>query len=127
MWPPMPGSFLFWRCTIAIAFQRIRLLMRRSNCAVAGIRHFLFDGDGVDVGRIELHRHFHARLARPLHQRFQQVAAATRAFLVDHLVERLKPFGNFFFGVHLRVRGKFQNARRKFLCGHRYLESSEIV
>jgi hypothetical protein len=28
--PPMPGSFLFARSTIAIAFQRTRLLMRRS-------------------------------------------------------------------------------------------------
>ena len=30
MWPPMPGSYLFCRTTMAIAFQRIRLLMRRS-------------------------------------------------------------------------------------------------
>ena len=44
--------------TIAIAFQRIRLLMRTSGLPIAGIRRLIFDGNGVDVGRIEAARQF---------------------------------------------------------------------
>src|SRR5580658_790797 len=36
MWPPMPASYLFWRTTMAMAFQRVRLLMRRSMARSPG-------------------------------------------------------------------------------------------
>ncbi len=36
MWPPMPGSSRFARVTIAMAFQRSRLLMRRSSERLPG-------------------------------------------------------------------------------------------
>ena len=36
MWPPMPSSALFARTTIAIAFQRTKLLMRRSSSRLPG-------------------------------------------------------------------------------------------
>ena len=37
MWPPMPSSALLARTTIAAAFQRTRLLMRRSTSGLPGI------------------------------------------------------------------------------------------
>ena len=77
MWPPMPGSFLFCRCTMAMAFQRIRLLMRRSRCAIAGIRNFLLDRNGVDVGRIQLNRDTSRRSRERGYQGSQQVAAVS--------------------------------------------------
>src|ERR1017187_1163241 len=36
MCPPMPGSYLFWRTTMAMAFQRVTLLMRRSMARSPG-------------------------------------------------------------------------------------------
>src|ERR1035438_10537229 len=36
MWPPIPASYLFCRTTMAIAFQRIRLLIRRSMARSPG-------------------------------------------------------------------------------------------
>ena len=38
MWPPMPSSALLARTTIAAAFQRTRLLMRRSRSGLPGMR-----------------------------------------------------------------------------------------
>ena len=37
MWPPMPSSALLARTTIAVAFQRTRLLMRRSISRLPGM------------------------------------------------------------------------------------------
>jgi len=36
MWPPIPSSIRFARTTMAIAFQRTMLLMRRSTSRLPG-------------------------------------------------------------------------------------------
>ncbi len=36
MWPPMPASFLFCLCTIAMAFQRISASILRSSGRLPG-------------------------------------------------------------------------------------------
>ena len=63
--------------------------------AVAGIGSFVFGADGVDVRRVEVDRQFGAVGARALVELFQQESGAVRPGLVDHLVQRLNPFGGF--------------------------------
>ena len=91
----MPGSYLFWRTTMAMAFQRIRLLMRRSMARSPGYGHFVLGADGVDVRRVEVDGQFGAVGARPLDELLQQVGGAVRPGLVDHLVQRFHPLRGF--------------------------------
>ena len=86
---------------MAMAFQRIRLLMRRSSCAIAGIGNFFLDRNGVDVRRVQLNRNLDARFAGAIHQRAEQVAAAIGAVLIENLIEGVEPFGHFLFTINL--------------------------
>ena len=97
MWPPMPGSFLFWPMHHGHGVPADQALDAALQHAIAGIRHFFFHGNGIDVRGIELDGDFDARLARALDQSIQQLAAAVDTLIVDHLIKCFKPFGYFFF------------------------------
>ena len=92
MCPPMPSSTRLARTTIAIAFQRTRLLMRRSISRLPGYGHFLAGVDRVDVGRIRGERQLDAVLLRVDAQLAKQPTHARRATVLQHVVERLEPF-----------------------------------
>ena len=104
MWPPMPGSFLFWPCTMAMAFQRIRLSTRRSRSRIAGIGHFLMLGNGIQVGSGQLARRVDAGLARALAQCRQQLGAMLGPLRDNDVVKGLDPlrylFGKACLGWH---------------------------
>ena len=85
--------------------------------AIAGIRDFFFNRNGVDVRRVQLHRNLDARLAGAIHQRGEQIAATIVAVLVDDLIEGFEPFGNFFFGINLGIRWKLDYGMN-FVYGH---------
>ena len=121
MWPPMPGSFLFCRCTIAIAFQRDQALDAPLDQAIAGIGYFLFDWNGVDIGRIQLERDFHSRSLGVLNQGFDKLASAEGPVVSNDLIKGFNPFGDFFFGIRLGFRRKFQYAVINFVGCHSYL------
>ena len=90
MWPPMPSSSLLARTTIAIAFQRTRLLMRRSISRSPGIRRLLVERDGVDVGRGR-RRQRHRPPVRVIEQALEQEARPLLAARRDDVVERFDP------------------------------------
>ncbi len=56
---------------------------------IAGIGNFFLDRNGVDVGRVQLHRNFDTRLACSLDQSLKQFAAAVSPFVIHHLLEGL--------------------------------------
>ena len=63
--------------------------------AVARVRNFLGDGDRVEIRRIQLDGHIHARLSSPPGKSFEQLRPAARPFLVHDLVKCLNPFSDF--------------------------------
>ena len=57
-----------------------------------------------------------------LNQLLQQLAAAVGALVVHYLVKRFKPLGDFFFRIHFRTGGEFQDSLIYFVCRHFYLK-----
>ena len=94
-WPPIFASYLLARTTMASAFQRTRLLMRRSICAVARIGHLFFRRNGVDVGGVPAQGDLHAQVGGAFHQVFEQVTGPVGAYLIDDFIEGFNPFGGF--------------------------------
>jgi len=88
------------------------------DLAIARIGYFLFDWNGVDVGRIQLERDFHTRRPGVLNQGFDKLASAGGAFASNDLIKGFNPFGDFFLGIRLRLRRKFQYAVINFLGCH---------
>ena len=90
---------------------------------IARIRHLFLDRDRIDVGSIELDRDFNSGLPRVLNQRIKQRTSAMRASAFHDLVECLKPFVDFLFGINFAVQRKLENAIVNFVSGHRYLNN----
>ena len=87
----MPSSTRLARTTMAIAFQRTRLLMRRSISRLPG---YGTSSDGVkrvDVRRVRGERQLDAVLLRVNAELAQQPAHARGAAVLQHVVERLEP------------------------------------
>ena len=91
MCPPMPSSRRFARTTIAIAFHRMRLLIRRSIFAAAGIGHLLGRVDRVHIRCIGRERQLDAVLRCANLEVTQQTTDARRAAVLQNVVERLEP------------------------------------
>ena len=91
MWPPMPSDARLARTTIAIAFQRTRLLIRRSTSWLPGSGRLIFGADGVDVRRDRRERQAHACHAGVIAQPHQQPLDAAAVTLLNDVVERLEP------------------------------------
>ena len=91
MWPPMPSSMRLARTTIAIAFQRTRLLMRRSISRLPGYGTSSDGVNGVDVGGIRRERQLDAVLLRVDAELAKQPADARGTAVLEHVVERLEP------------------------------------
>ncbi len=81
--------------------------------AIARVRLFFIDANGVDVRRIELDRNFHPGQAGAGMKRFQDLAGAGGAFFVHHLVEGFQPFGGF---VDIGLRRKCGFGIHRLLC-----------
>jgi len=88
----MPFSFLLARTTIAIAFQRTRLLMRRSRARSPGNGCCRFRRDGVDVRRVSREGHLHAGADRLVFEAREQVAGAVGAVVLQDAGQRVEPF-----------------------------------
>jgi hypothetical protein len=56
-------------------------------------------------------------------QSLKQVASAMRTFAIYHLIECLKPFADFFFGINFSVQREFQDPTINLVCGHCYLNN----
>ena len=91
----MPGSYLFWRTTIAMAFQRMRLLMRRSMARSPGYGTSSSGRMVFTYGVLRWMGRSDARAARLLGEALQQKCGAVRPLLVQYLIQRLDPFGGF--------------------------------
>jgi hypothetical protein len=93
--------------------------------AIARVRNFFLHRNGVDVRRVQLDWDFNTGLARPLDQSLKQITPAMRPFHVYDLVECLKPFADFFFGINFPVQRKLEYSIINLVCGHRYLNNFE--
>ena len=78
--------------------------------AVAGIRNFFRGRNGIQVGRVELDGDIDAGRSRVLDDCANQFSALVGAFLVHDLIERLNPFGDFFFVVCFRLNRKLDQS-----------------
>ena len=87
--------------TIAAAFQRTMLLMRRSRSGLPGIRAWLVGGNRVDVGRVGAEGQLDAVLGRVQRQLAQQPGHLGRPTALQHIIQRVEPFARF-DGVELR-------------------------
>ena len=96
MWPPMPSSSRLARTTMAIAFQRTRLLIRRSISRLPGYGHLFVGGDGVDVRGVGGERQLDAgSAARGCPGRASRRPDAGRSAVLEHVVQRIEPFAGF--------------------------------
>ncbi len=95
MCPPMPCCSRLARTTMAMAFQRMMLLMRRSISRLPGYGGCLIGADGIDVRRGGAKRQFHARLIRRLVQLRQQIVDALRPLALQHVAQRFQPLVGF--------------------------------
>ena len=76
---------------MAMAFQRTRLLMRRSMARSPGIAQLVLRPDGIDVRCIQMDGQVRARGSRPLIELIQQIRCAIRTGCLDNLVQCLHP------------------------------------
>ncbi len=91
MWPPMPSSTRLARTTIAIAFQRTRLLIRRSISRLPGYGTSSRRMKRIDVGGVRREWKFDAVLLRMNPELAQQPADARGPSVLQHIVERFEP------------------------------------
>ena len=123
------GIFFVLPMTMAIAFQRIRLLIRRSR-ADRRVGKLFLHRDGIHVRCVELDRHIDAAFASVPYQRVEQVGATRLAFFINDLVEGFNPFryfGVLFFADFINnfwTGGKFQN--RGIMHCHIHLEDKSV-
>ena len=115
----MPSSALFARTTIAAAFQRTRLLMRRSMSGLPGIERLLVGGDGVDVGRVGGERQLDAVLPGVDRQLAKQAGDLCGAAALEHIIERVEPLSRSIsaasFGAVLRMSPQKPRCRNVLL------------
>src|SRR5262249_46581138 len=103
MCPPMPGWFLLARTTMAMAFQRTRLLMRRSisrepgkgGSRAGGGGWVEVGGDGVDVGGVGGEGDLDAAADGLVLELRQQVAGPCGALGLQDAGQRVEPFAGF--------------------------------
>ena len=86
------GNRLFARTTIAIAFQRMMLLIRRSISRLPGYGGCSVDRNRVDVGRCQLQRQLDALAHGLILQHRQQELGPLAALAVQDVLQRVEPF-----------------------------------
>ena len=74
--------------------------------AVAGVGHFVFHRDGIDVRGIQVSGEIDAASVRARGQLLQQVAGAVGPGCLDHLVERLQPLIGF---LRIQIHNPFSS------------------
>ncbi len=91
MWPPIPSFSRFALTTIAIAFQRMMLLIRRSISRLPGKRRLALGRDRVDVRRAAGHRQRDASLLSVDLQLGQNLAHAPMPARGQQIFQRIEP------------------------------------
>ena len=79
--------------TIAIAFQRMKLLIRRSSSRLPGYGGCLSAGIVLTYGVVAVNGSSTPLRMRRLLERREQLLHALRALALEHVVERLEPLG----------------------------------